>query len=56
MNSFIINLLVAILANMSPIIRDGMIAWLKQLEVDAKKTENPWDDIFVSFLKVLLGV
>lgn len=56
MNSFIVNLLVALLANMSPIIRESMVGWLKQLEIEAKKTENPWDDIFVSFLKVLLGV
>lgn len=51
----IIAIVVQMLANMSPVIRQNMVSWLKNLEVEAKKTDNPWDDILVMLLKAALG-
>lgn len=51
----IIAIVVQILANMSPVIRDSIVVWIKELEAEAKKTDNPWDDILVMLLKAALG-
>lgn len=51
----IIAIVVQMLANISPVIRQNILTWLKQLEVEAKKTANPWDDILVMLLKAALG-
>jgi len=55
MKEFIINLLGGILSNMSPEIRSAVVAWLDDMQAKAKETPNPWDDMFVSFLRILLG-
>lgn len=55
MEKFIINLLASILGQMSPAIRGSVIDWLDTLQKAAAETPNPWDDMFVSFLRVLLG-
>ncbi|GAI65541.1 unnamed protein product, partial [marine sediment metagenome] len=38
----------------SPELRTGLAAWLNELEAKAKKTPNPWDDVFVGILKSVL--
>ena len=50
------SLLTRILTVISPDIRGLVDEWLKDLEDRAKATPNPWDDIFVAFLKMVLGV
>lgn len=55
MEKFIINLLVSILGQMSPVLRESVILWLDDMQKRAAETPNPWDDMFVSFLRILLG-
>jgi len=38
----------------SPELRKGLEQWLDNLEAQAKKTSNPWDDVLVGLLKTLL--
>ena len=38
----------------SPALKKDIETWILQLEVSAKKTENPWDDIFVGLLKSII--
>lgn len=56
MERLFITLLLIIVGNITPAIRESLKTWLKNIEAEAKKTANPWDDILVSFLKTLLGV
>jgi len=39
---------------MSPALREALKRFFEQLESDAKKTGEPWDDILVAILKTLL--
>ena len=55
MERIFITLLLMVIGNVTPAIRESLVGVLKTLEAEAKKTSNPWDDIFVSFLRVLLG-
>jgi len=54
MNNWILRLITMVVTVMSPELRKGLEDWLNQLEVQAKKTENPWDDILVAMLKTVL--
>jgi len=44
-----------VLEKLSPVIASGLDKWLEDLEKSSKKTDNPWDDLFVDILKFLLG-
>lgn len=56
MNEWIMRLFSLVVTVISPELRTGLAEWLNQLETQAKKTPNPWDDVFVGILKsVLLG-
>lgn len=54
MDNWLGKLVTTIVTQMSPAIRTALIGFVKQLEIDAKKTENPWDDIAVGLLKFVL--
>jgi len=54
MNEWILRLIGLIFSVASPELRKMLEEWLAQLEAQAKKTSNPWDDILVGMLKTLL--
>lgn len=54
MDKWIATLLKQILTQMSPNIRTALVEFVNKLEVDAKETKNPWDDIGVGLLKLVL--
>jgi len=54
MNEWILRLIKLILGVTSPELRKALEQWLGNLEAEAKKTQNPWDDILVGMLKTLL--
>lgn len=56
MNEWIMRLFGLVVTVISPELRTGLEAWLNKLEADAKKTPNPWDDVFVGILKSVLLV
>jgi len=56
MNEWILRIIGMVVGVMSPELRTGMTKWVKNMEVEAKKTPNPWDDIFVGLLKSILGI
>ncbi len=54
MNEWILRLIALIVGVASPEIRKMLEQWLNQLEAQAKKTANPWDDVLVALLKTLI--
>lgn len=54
MNKWLLQLITLIVTVMSPELRKGLEGFINDLEVQAKKTANPWDDILVGLLKTLL--
>jgi len=54
MNEWILRLIGLIVTVASPELRKALEQWLGQLEEQAKKTANPWDDILVGMLKTLI--
>jgi len=56
MNEWIMRLIALVTTVISPELKAGLTAFMSKLEADAKKTPNPWDDIFVGLLKSLLGI
>jgi len=54
MNEWILRLIGLIFSVASPELRKMLEQWLDQLEAQAKKTSNPWDDVLVGMLKTLL--
>lgn len=55
MEKILFKILAAVLKAISPQIRALIVAFVKNLEVEAPKTPNPWDDLLVLVLKVLLA-
>ncbi len=55
MEKILYKILAAILKAISPQIRAIVVEFIKRLEVEAPKTPNPWDDLLVLVLKVLLA-
>jgi len=39
----------------TPEIRVGVHEWLSNMEEKARKTDNPWDDMFFGFLRMVLS-
>ncbi|MBA7618693.1 hypothetical protein ES703_26024 [subsurface metagenome] len=56
MNEWILRIITMVLSVMTPELRENMTSFVKNMEAAAKKTPNPWDDIFVGLLKSLLGI
>lgn len=54
MENWMAKLLKTIVTQMSPTIRSALVNFVKMMEVDAKKTDNPWDDIGIGILKFVL--
>jgi len=54
MDNWIATLVKQILTQMSPGIRDALVAFVTKLDEEAKGTKNPWDDIGVGLLKLVL--
>lgn len=54
MDNWIADLVKQVLRNMSPNIRAALVNFVNMLEKDAKETKNPWDDIGVWLLKLVL--
>ena len=54
MNEWILRLIGLVVSVASPELRQMLTEWIETLEVNAKKTANPWDDVLVSMLKTLL--
>ncbi|GAI52403.1 unnamed protein product [marine sediment metagenome] len=54
MNDWIMRLFGLVVTVISPELRKGLEVWLNELEARAKKTPNPWDDVFVGILKSVL--
>ena len=54
MNEWILKLIGMIFSVASPELRKSLVQWIDTLEVQAKKTPNPWDDVLVGLLKTLL--
>lgn len=56
MKELLLRFIPLVLGVISPELRKNIETWLNNLEAEAKKTVNPWDDYFVAALKfVLLG-
>ena len=56
MDKWFIALLVKLLETISGPIREILNKAVADMESAAKKTPNPWDDIFIGCLKWLLGI
>lgn len=57
MNNWWITLVQQIITSISPQLRNAVVEFVNKLEVDAKKTvDNPWDDVFVGILKLILVI
>jgi len=54
MNKIIEKLLPLILTVLTPEIKKAVAQFVLQLDEQAKKTPNPWDDIFVDILKGII--
>lgn len=54
MNEWILRLIGLVVTVASPELRQMLTEWIETLEINAKNTANPWDDILVAMLKTLL--
>jgi len=54
MNKLLEKLIPLILTVMSPEIKKAVAEFVANLETQAKKTPNPWDDMFVAILKGII--
>ena len=54
MNEWLLRLFNLIVGQVSPVLRAGLVEWVNELDERAKKTPNPWDDVFVGILKSVL--
>ena len=54
MNEWILRLIALVVTVMSPELRQRLVELLTDLEKQAAKTSNPWDDVLVGLLKTLL--
>ncbi len=55
MNKFLLTVLTKIIAMASPEILEGVRQMIQQMVEKAAATPNPWDDIFVGMLQMLVG-
>jgi len=54
MNVLMFRILLLVVTMLSPAVKTTLTDLLNQLDADAKKTDNPWDDIFVAMLRTLV--
>jgi len=53
---WIIKLIKLLWSQVSPQLRELIVSFVKTLEEKAKETENEWDDLAISILKMILGI
>ena len=56
MNLIWVKLIEQVLKSVSPQFRQAAVEFVNKLDEAAKKTDNPWDDIFVGILKFVLVI
>ena len=56
MDTIIAKVVEKVISNMSPSFRASIEEYVSKLEEIAAKTANPWDDILVTILKVVLNI
>lgn len=54
MKELLFRMIPLVLGVISPELRKNLETWLNNLEAEAKKTPNDWDDYFVAALKIVL--
>jgi len=56
MNEWILRIITMVITVMSPELRKALVDMVNNLDVQAKKTSNPLDDILVGLLKSILSI
>jgi len=56
MNNWLLQTIVMVFSVITPELRNRLIEFINQLEADAKKTPNPWDDIFIGVVRSILDI
>ncbi len=56
MNKWLLLIVQQVLTVMTPDLRNSFVAFVNTMAENAKKTPNPWDDIFVGLLKTVLQI
>ena len=56
MNVWVLEMIRYVVGGASPAIRESIKAWVLELEVRAKETPNPMDDILVGLIKIVLDI
>lgn len=56
MNEWILRLITLIVGSASPALRELIKTWVIELEQRAKETPNPFDDVLVGLIKIVLNV
>jgi len=54
MGIWLFQLITLVVGVVTPQIRTGAMTLLDDLEAQAKKTDNPWDDMLVAMLKQIM--
>jgi hypothetical protein len=54
MDNWLAKLVWQITTQMSPAIRTALVDFVNKLDEQAQKTDNPWDDVAVGLLKLVL--
>lgn len=55
MEKIIIKILEEIIENLSPQIRAKILEFLDKLEIEAKESVTPWDNLAVKLAKAIIG-
>lgn len=56
MNQWLLRLIGLIVGSASPELRAMLTEWVNRLEDAAKATPNPFDDVLVGLLKIVLNI
>lgn len=56
MNEWIMKVILLVISSATPDIKNSIVEWLDDLEVRAKATPNPIDDVLVGLLKTIFNV
>lgn len=56
MNEWILRLITLVVGSASPELRNIIKEWVTELEKRAKATPNPFDDVLVGLIKVVLNI
>jgi len=56
MNEWLLRIMVLVVGSASPDLRKMIKEWVTELEIKAKDTPNPFDDVLVGLIKVVLNI